>query len=120
MSPLPSIANFTSNIPTVREIAPNVLALRNYESNPSAFVIHLPIQQRTIWDIIWGCLTTLVACTWVSVHPNFPRKDSSFWRIILARLELVAWTIVAPEVIIVWAGLQWRAARLIVAQYRSK
>ncbi len=122
MSPLPSIANFTSNISTVRGIATNVLdtGMRNLGSNPSYLVIHLPMQQRTIWDIIWGCLTTLVACTWVSVHPNFPRKDSSCWRIILARLELVVWTIVAPEVIIVWAGLQWRAARLIADQYKSK
>lgn len=124
MAPLLSIAHFAANITTsipttVRELAP-ILLMRDMQPYPIALSVHLPMQQRTIWDILWGCLTTLFACTWVSVHPNFPRKDSSFWRVILARLELMVWTIVAPEVIIVWAGLQWRAARLIAHEYRSK
>ncbi|KAJ7121063.1 hypothetical protein C8R44DRAFT_736754 [Mycena epipterygia] len=30
---------------------------------------------RGLFDIIWGCFTTIFACTWVSVHPN----RGSFW-----------------------------------------
>ncbi|KAJ7219854.1 hypothetical protein C8J57DRAFT_1095103 [Mycena rebaudengoi] len=27
---------------------------------------------RKLFDIVWGCLVTIFACTWVSVHPNVP------------------------------------------------
>ena len=27
---------------------------------------------RTIWNITWGCLTTIFSCAWVAVHPNIP------------------------------------------------
>ena len=34
---------------------------------------------RTVWDILWSCLATTFAVTWVSVHPNvpfgIPRRD---------------------------------------------
>ncbi|KAF7369946.1 hypothetical protein MSAN_00624200 [Mycena sanguinolenta] len=27
---------------------------------------------RTLFSVVWGCLATIFACTWVSVHPNVP------------------------------------------------
>ncbi|KAF7333066.1 hypothetical protein MVEN_02371200 [Mycena venus] len=32
---------------------------------------------RKLFDIVWGCLATIFACTWVSVHPNVPPPDPS-------------------------------------------
>ncbi|KAJ7151302.1 hypothetical protein C8R43DRAFT_1190704 [Mycena crocata] len=33
---------------------------------------------RKLFDIVWGCLVTIFACTWVSVHPNVPPPDQSW------------------------------------------
>ena len=70
-----------------------------------------PADQRSIWDIIWSCLATIFACSWVSVHPNIPAPDESSWRIFLRRLELMFWAVVAPEIILAWAFRQWSSAR---------
>ena len=70
-----------------------------------------PADQRSLWDILWSCLATLFACSWVSVHPNIPGPDESSWRIHLRRLELMFWTVFAPEMIISWAVRQWIGAR---------
>jgi hypothetical protein len=28
------------------------------------------LQTRTIWNIVWSCLSTIFLCTWGSLHPN--------------------------------------------------
>ena len=78
-----------------------------------------PVDQRTIWDILWGCLATIFACSWVSVHPNIPAPNKSSWRIFLRRLELMFWGIVGPEFIIAWAFRQWMTARCIGKLYKG-
>ena len=40
-----------------------------------------------------------------------PGPDESWWRISLRRLELMFWTVFAPELIINWAFRQWSGAR---------
>ncbi|KAJ7130519.1 hypothetical protein C8R44DRAFT_850375 [Mycena epipterygia] len=66
---------------------------------------------RRLFDIVWGCLTTIFACTWVSVHPNVPPPDQSrlalFWR----RLKLMLIAVIAPELIVGFAARQFFAAR---------
>ncbi|KAJ8581296.1 hypothetical protein M405DRAFT_885778 [Rhizopogon salebrosus TDB-379] len=29
----------------------------------------------TVWDIIWICAETLIACTWTAIHPNILGED---------------------------------------------
>ena len=70
-----------------------------------------PADQRTIWDILWSCLATIFACSWVSIHPNIPSANESSRRIFLRRLELMFWAVIAPETIITWALRQWLGAR---------
>ncbi|KAJ7151324.1 hypothetical protein C8R43DRAFT_1190751 [Mycena crocata] len=52
---------------------------------------------RKLFDIIWGCLATIFACTWVSVHPNVPPPNQArlalFWR----RLRMMLVAVIAPE-----------------------
>ena len=69
-----------------------------------------PADQRTLWDILWSCLATIIACSWVSVHPNIPAPNESSWRIFFRRLELMFWAVFAPEMIITWALRQWSGA----------
>ncbi|KAF8950663.1 hypothetical protein BDZ97DRAFT_1618016, partial [Flammula alnicola] len=76
--------------------------------------------QRTIWDILWSCLFTIFACSWVAVHPNMPAPGAKWWRVALTRLELMAWTIIVPELMIFWAMRQWFGARKLERMYRDE
>ena len=79
-----------------------------------------PADQRTIWDILWSCLATIIACSWVSVHPNIPGPNESSWRIFLRRLELMFWAVISPEMIITWAFRQWSGSRLLEKFYKGE
>ncbi|KAF8950662.1 hypothetical protein BDZ97DRAFT_1687152 [Flammula alnicola] len=75
--------------------------------------------QRTIWDILWSCLSTLFACSWVAVHPNIPAPGAKWWHVALTRLELMVWAIIAPEMMILWAMRQWLGARELEKTYKA-
>ncbi|KAF9554142.1 hypothetical protein CPC08DRAFT_785148 [Agrocybe pediades] len=77
------------------------------------------VPQRSALDILWSCFATVFACAWVSVHPNMPRKGESSLKVTVRRLELMAWTIIVPELIITWAMRQWLGARQLAKQYKE-
>ena len=79
-----------------------------------------PADQRSIWNILWSCLATIFACSWVSIHPNIPAPSESSWRIFLRRLELMLWAVIGPEMIITWAFRQWSGARLLEKLYKGE
>ena len=79
-----------------------------------------PAEQRSLWDILWSCLATIFACSWVSIHPNIPAPNESSRRIFLRRLELMFWAVVSPEMIILWALRQWSGARHLEKKYKGK
>ena len=72
---------------------------------------------RTIWNIIWSCLATILACVWVAIHPNLPqlhppRKTlaKKFWdaaRGFVDKLGISLLALLAPEFILAWALRQW-------------
>jgi hypothetical protein len=68
---------------------------------------------RTLWDIIWSCLATIFACTWIAVHLNIPGPDESSLRIATRKLGIMVLAIIAPELVVVWAMRQWLVARRI-------
>ncbi|KDR76930.1 hypothetical protein GALMADRAFT_419489 [Galerina marginata CBS 339.88] len=76
-------------------------------------------QERSLWDILWSCLATIFACTWVSVHPNIPPSREPQWKTWLRRLELMSWALIAPELIVLWAMKQWFGARTMVNKYHG-
>ena len=91
-------------------------------SNPTSVFISTPTastKQRSTWEILWTCLATIFACTWVSVHPNIPSYKDGRIRIALQRLELMVWAILTPEMIIFWAMRQWRHARALTKLYEG-
>jgi hypothetical protein len=95
------------------------------ESSSNSTILNIPdcicpADQRSVWDILWACLATLFACTWVSVHPNIPSPNESSWRIFLRRLELMFWTVTGPEFIIAWAFRQWSGARELEKDYKGE
>ncbi|PBK80300.1 hypothetical protein ARMGADRAFT_1040187 [Armillaria gallica] len=69
--------------------------------------------RRTLLNIVWSCLATIFACTWLAVHPNVPgRNITSKGEISCAieRAEIMAVAILAPEVIVAWAAEQLTVA----------
>ncbi|KAJ7831567.1 hypothetical protein B0H13DRAFT_2679313 [Mycena leptocephala] len=72
---------------------------------------------RKLFDIIWGCLATIFACTWVSVHPNVPAPNQNrlvlFWR----RLKMMLIAVIAPEIMVGFAARQFIAARVLSKEF---
>ncbi|KAK0475637.1 hypothetical protein EDD18DRAFT_1298165 [Armillaria luteobubalina] len=69
--------------------------------------------KRTVLSIIWSCLVTIFACTWLAVHPNVPgHKITSKGTMSCAieRAKIIAVTILAPEIIVGWAAEQFIVA----------
>jgi len=76
---------------------------------------------RTLFGVAWNCVLTVFICAWTSVHPNVPPRNRTGG--LLARVKLMFWTIVAPELVLAWAVRQWFAAREIrniYNQHRGK
>jgi hypothetical protein len=78
------------------------------------------IQTRSLWNIIWSCLSTIFLCTWVSLHPNIsstPKKLDLAWfekkirnplvEFLTYKLPLFLWALLVPEYILAWAIRQY-------------
>ena len=70
---------------------------------------------RTLFGIIWSCVSTILICAWTAVHPNVP--PSNRWKARWNRLRLMFWMIVAPELVLAWAVRQYFGAREIRDEY---
>lgn len=66
---------------------------------------------RTLVSIIWSCLSVIIACTWTAVHPNVPSPYYGFWKRLSTRIGITLVGLIAPELILFWAMLQWRSAK---------
>jgi hypothetical protein len=77
-----------------------------------------PELQRTLFGIIWSCLSTIIICAWTSVHPNVPPPNQ--WKARWNRLTLMFWMITAPELVLAWAVRQYFAAREIRNAYNER
>ena len=73
--------------------------------------------KRTLFGIIWGCVSTTILCAWTAVHPNVPPRSK--WKARWNRLKLMFWMIVAPELVLAWAVRQFFAARDIKDTYNE-
>lgn len=70
--------------------------------------------KRSLWVILWSCLTTTFTCTWISVHPNIPfiresKISSESWRTYFMFLSLIA-----PEIMLLWAFKQLQGAFVVM------
>ncbi|THU87507.1 hypothetical protein K435DRAFT_969862 [Dendrothele bispora CBS 962.96] len=89
---------------------------------------------RTVEEILYSCLAVVFACTWVAIHPNIPRRfklddgpdeiENSFTissaRVTAQDVITMILSLLAPELIILWALRQWFAARKVAKKYHSK
>ena len=75
---------------------------------------------RTRWNIIWSCLTTVFACTWVAIHPNIPDPDEKWIVVTARRVKIMMMALIAPELAMCWAVTQWINARYFAKKYQSE
>ncbi|KAH6897620.1 hypothetical protein BKA70DRAFT_752266 [Coprinopsis sp. MPI-PUGE-AT-0042] len=66
---------------------------------------------RSTTDIVWSCIVTIFACTWLSVHPNVSGTDTAWKRRMMHRISLMLWGIAAPEFLVIFAYRQWKGSR---------
>ncbi|KAJ7078968.1 hypothetical protein C8R44DRAFT_654325 [Mycena epipterygia] len=75
---------------------------------------------RKLLDIIWGCLTTIFACTWVSVHPNVPPPKRGWLALFWRRLKMMLIAVIAPELMVGFAVRQFRAAQFFSKEFEKR
>ncbi len=74
--------------------------------------------ERTMFDIVWSCASTVVLCAWVTARPDvLPQSRRQAW---WKRFKLMFWMILAPELVLVWAVRQRRAALMVANEYKGK
>ncbi|KAF7357426.1 hypothetical protein MSAN_01338600 [Mycena sanguinolenta] len=75
------------------------------------------VNSRSLLTILSGCLVTVFACTWVSVHPNVPPPNQSK---LARRLGLMLVAVIAPELMVGFAARQFLDARWFAKEDKSK
>ncbi|KAJ7751592.1 hypothetical protein B0H16DRAFT_1221953, partial [Mycena metata] len=72
---------------------------------------------RSLFDIVWGCLATIFACTWVAVHQNVPDPHLGWLSLLSRKLQMMLLTIFAPELVVSFAGKQLVSALRISKEF---
>ena len=72
---------------------------------------------RSIYNILWSCLSTIFACTWITIHPNIPAPGDSQWAVLRRRLVIMGYLLLTPEFIIFWAARQHYEARYLTKKH---
>lgn len=75
--------------------------------------------ERTLWNIITSCLTTLFACAWTAIHPNMPGPVDGGVAVGIRRLGIIILALVAPEIVVMWAVRQFFAARMVQKRFEE-
>jgi len=91
------------------KVVPSITTREEDPSNP----------RRTLSNIVWGCISTTIICAWAAIHPNIPPREGPF-KATVRRLELMFWTIVAPEILPCWAMNQLLAAITVKDVYNKR
>src|ERR1700761_357733 len=89
----------------------------------SACVLQSPVDSiavgdRTMWNIVWSSLATLIACTWVGYHPNIPGLDETWLQRRAGRIKVFVIALLTPEVVVLCAMRQFVAARKMGMEMR--
>lgn len=80
--------------------------------------VNSPNHRGTI-DIIWSCASTIFVCVWVMLHLNLPAETDSDITIFLRKTKWFMMAMLAPELLMLFAGGQWAAARRSVDDMKA-
>lgn len=76
-------------------------------------------QCRSLWDIVWSCMVTIFACTWLAVHLHVPKQGKGrLWKFGRRAVAFGA-TLIVPELVICHAWDQRAIAKKIATEYKG-
>ena len=75
---------------------------------------------RSLWNIIWSCLSTIFTCSWIAVHPNIPAPKDSQWAVFCRRVAIMGHVLIAPEMVIAWAARQHFGAKHFAKKHQNR
>ncbi|KAJ3576236.1 hypothetical protein NP233_g554 [Leucocoprinus birnbaumii] len=56
-----------------------------------------PKHSRTLYEIVWHCAATILACTWVAYHPDVPNPEDSRWKKLRRNVRFTLIALLIPE-----------------------
>ncbi|KAJ5190437.1 uncharacterized protein N7498_009422 [Penicillium cinerascens] len=76
---------------------------------------------RSSWDILWTCLSTIMACTWTALHVNHHQKNGNSHMGASRIKKSFAWFVamLAPEMMAYTAVEEYWEVKLILARCNS-
>ena len=74
---------------------------------------------RSTAAIVTSCLSTILLCTWFTVHPNICGRRPTQWQVLRAKITLFTWALIMPEVVMMHECYQWFGAREIAKKMGS-
>ena len=95
---------------------PEILPKNHWQS---IFIREDRFDTRSIYNILWSCLSTIFACTWITIHPNIPAPGDSDWAVPRRRVAIMVFFLLAPEFIIIWAARQYFGAHYLTKKYEK-
>lgn len=75
---------------------------------------------RSTVEIVWSCLTVIIASSWLCIHPNVTGIRTTMWQRLRERLVLFAIAIFAPEIMAVFAFYQWWGCRKLYEKFKER
>ena len=75
---------------------------------------------RTLSNLVFACLFTLLTCLWCCIRPDVPSPQDSRLRILFTKLNIIFWVLVSPEMVAFWSFRQWFEAGRIAEEFKSK
>ncbi|KAJ7267523.1 hypothetical protein C8J57DRAFT_1068010 [Mycena rebaudengoi] len=66
---------------------------------------------RSLFRILYPCFLVIVTSTFSAVHPDVPRRDSTFLSRHVEKLRIVLLALAVPEIVVASAGRQYLLAR---------
>ena len=75
---------------------------------------------RQILEIVWYCIATLIASSWLAVHPSLPSPGQPQFLRFLQRTLAMIRTIIIPEFVIHLAMEEWYTTRRMQEEFSGE
>lgn len=114
----------SSHIPTRSSLIGPAVSSSNTTAPPRTTSWYSPPNTRGTWQLLITCLITINLCVWTAVHLNIPAKIDKkqtlrkrLWsNYYCVRTRWVLLGLLAPELVVYTAWMQWESARVFVKE----
>lgn len=78
-----------------------------------------PPNGRGTIDILFENFLALFVCVWTVLHHNLQAKHEGFWTVFFRKCRWAALAVTAPEMVTLFAVMQWNAANISVREMQA-